>query len=184
MLNVRYVTCTPKQLLSSAPWYVRQLFDDVEDQAYVWNAIMNNILDEVKPVKKMRVRDKDVPYMTSHWKSAIRAKRKANDKYLQNKTPENWQLRKARNEATKQRKIAIKQCWHKKSNDLKNNPKASFKTFKPFLGSKSCAERNDIHLQKNGSMITDQQVAEELVEHFATLADGISSLCSEDTIRK
>ena len=134
MLNVRYVTCTPKQLLSSAPWYVRQLFDDVEDQAYVWNAIMNNILDEVKPVKKMRVRDKDVPYMMSHWKSATRAKRKANDKYLQNKTPENWELRKARNEATKQRKIAIKQCWHKKSNDLKNNPKASFKTFKPFLG--------------------------------------------------
>ena len=70
---------------------------------------MNNILDEVAPVKKMRVRDKDVPYMTSHWKSAIRAKRKANDKYLQNKTPENWELRrKARNEATKQRRIAIK----------------------------------------------------------------------------
>ena len=123
----------------------------------------------------MRVRDKDVPYMTSHWKSAIRAKRKANDKYLKDKTPENWELRrKARNEATKQRRIAIKQYWYNKSNDLKINPKAFFKTFKPFLGSKSCTERNDIHLKINGSMITNQQqVAEELVEHFATLADGI-----------
>ena len=118
---------------------------------------MNNILDEVAPVKKMRVRDKDVPYMTSHWKSAIRAKRKANDKYLKDKTPENWELRrKARNEATKQRRIAIKQYWYNKSNDLKINPKAFFKTFKPFLGSKSCTERNDIHLKINGSMITDQ----------------------------
>ena len=170
-----------KQLLSSAPWHVGQLFDDVDDQVYVWNALMNNILDEVAPVKKMRVRDKDVPYMTSHWKSAIRAKRKANDKYLKNKTPENWELRrKARNEATKQRRIAIKQYWYNKSNDLKINPKAFFKTFKPFLGSKSCTERNDIHLKINGSMITNQQqVAEELVEHFATLADGIGGTAIE-----
>ena len=49
---------------------------------------MNDILDEVAPVKEMRVRDKDVPYMTTNWKNAIRAKRKAN-KYLKNKTAEN-----------------------------------------------------------------------------------------------
>lgn len=67
-----------KQLLYSAPWHVGQLFDDVDDQAYVWNVLMNNMA----PVKKMNVREKDVPYMTHHWKSAIRAERKANDKYL------------------------------------------------------------------------------------------------------
>ena len=81
-----------KELLSSAPWHVGQLFDNVNDQAYLWNALMNNILGEVEPVKKMCVREKDVPYTTSQWKSAIRAKRKANDKYLQNKTPENWEF--------------------------------------------------------------------------------------------
>ena len=71
----------------------------------------------------MHVREKDVPYMTNQWKSAIRAKRKANDKYLRNKTPEIWEFRrKARNEATKQRRIAIKQYWYKKSNDLENSP--------------------------------------------------------------
>ncbi|PFX12956.1 putative RNA-directed DNA polymerase from transposon X-element [Stylophora pistillata] len=171
-----------KQLLSSAPWHIGQLFDDVDDQARVWNALMNDILDKVAPVKRMRVRDKDVPYMTSHWKSAIRAKRKVNDKYLQNKTPENWELRrKARSEATRQRRTAIKQYWNKMSNDLKKSPKAFFKTFKPFLSSKSCIERNDIHSKMtNGSMITDQQqVTEELVEHFATLADGIGGTAIE-----
>ena len=91
---------------------------------------MNNILDEVAPVKKMRVREKEVPYMTNQWKSAIRAKRKANDKYFRNKTPENWEFQcKARKKATKQRGIAIKQYWYKKSNDLKNNPKAFFQNF-------------------------------------------------------
>ena len=157
-----------KQLLSSAPWHVGQSFDDVNDQAYLWNALMNNILDEVAPV------------------SAIRAKRKANDKYLRNKTPENWEFRrKARNEATKQRRIAIKQYWYTKSNELKYNPKAFFKTFKPFLGSKSCTERNDIHLKINGSMITDQQqVAEEFVEHFSTLVDGIGGTAIERKSRE
>ena len=123
----------------------------------------------------MRVRDKDVPFMTPEWKRAIRAKRKATSKYLKNKTPENWELRrKSRNEATKQRRIAIKEYWRKKSEDLKNNPKAFFKTFKPFLSSKGCTKGEDIHLNVNGSVIKDQkQVAEVLAEHFSTIADGI-----------
>ena len=70
-----------KQLLSSAPWHVGQLFDDVDDQAYAWNVLMNDILDEVAPVKKMR--EKDVPYMTSHWKSAIRVFKDNNSSYEQ-----------------------------------------------------------------------------------------------------
>ena len=86
-----------------------------------------------------RVRDKDVPYMTPEWKSAIRAKRKANAKYLKNKTQETWELRrKTRNEATKQRRIAIKNYWKIKAADLKSNPRDFFKTFKPFLNTKDC----------------------------------------------
>ena len=44
----------------------------------------------------------------------------------------------------------------------------------------SCTERNDIHLKVIGSIITHQQrVAEEFVEHFATLADVISGTAIE-----
>ena len=49
---------------------------------------MNDILDVVAHVKKISTRNKDVLYMTSQWKSAIRAKRKATIKYLKNKTKE------------------------------------------------------------------------------------------------
>ena len=42
---------------------------------------MKNIVDEHAPVKTMRVRDHDVPYMTTKWKNAISAKRKAEAKY-------------------------------------------------------------------------------------------------------
>ena len=102
---------------------------------------MNDVLNDLAPVKKMRVRAKDVPYITPEWKSAIRAKRKANAKYLKNKTPETWELRrKTRNEATKQRRIAIKNYyWKIKAADLKSNPRDFFKTFKPFLSTKDCS---------------------------------------------
>lgn len=75
-----------KRHLDTAPWHIIQLFDDVDNQVHAWNLIMNDVLNDLAPVKKMRVRDKDVPYMTSEWKSANRVKGKANAKYLKNKT--------------------------------------------------------------------------------------------------
>lgn len=85
---------------------------------------MKNIVDEHLPVKTMRVRDRDVPYMTAQWKSAIRAKRKATAKYLKNKTQEKWKhKRKCRNEATRQRRLAIKEYWKRKTDNLRAKPR-------------------------------------------------------------
>ena len=52
--------------LSEAPRHVGEVFDDLEDQVYYWNTLMTNITDENLPLKKMRVRAKDVPYMTTN----------------------------------------------------------------------------------------------------------------------
>ena len=84
-----------KQHLLTVPWHIGQLFDDVDDQAHAWHLLINSILDDLAPVKRMRVRDNDhdVSYMTSKWKRAIRAKRKATSKHLKNKSHENWELR-------------------------------------------------------------------------------------------
>ena len=50
-----------------------------------------------------------------------------------------------------------------------------FKTFKLFLGSKTCNNKQaEINLKVNGSVVSDQaSVAETLAYHFAALADGI-----------
>ena len=69
-------------LLTTALWHVGNLFDDVEDKVYYWNTIMQDIVDECFPQKKKRVRDTDIPYTTAAWKNAIRAKRRAFNKYL------------------------------------------------------------------------------------------------------
>ena len=85
------------------------------------------MVDDQLPLKKMRVRDKDVPYMTTSWKQAIRAKRRASVKYKNHPTQENWEnKKKCRNEATRQRRLAIKEHWRKKADDLKVNPRDFF----------------------------------------------------------
>ena len=158
-----------------APWHIIQLFDEVDNQVYAWNLLMNDVLNELAPVKKMRVRDKDVPYMTSEWKVQFEPERKAKAKYLKNKTPVTWELRrKTRNEATKQWRIAIKNYWKTKAADLKCNPRDFSKTFKPFLSTKDLSTSTDIQLKVEGTTVKDQkQVSEIFVDYFSTIADGI-----------
>ena len=102
--------------LATAPWHVGDLLDDVDDQEYYWKTLMKDIVDECFPLKKMRVRFKDVPYMTTSWKNAIRAKRRATTKYYKDNSAYNWEIQqRCRNEATRQCRIAIKQYWKKKA---------------------------------------------------------------------
>ena len=141
-----------EETLSIAPWYVGEMFDCVEDCYDYWIKLLRAILQECLPVKKMKVRERDVPYMTTAWKSA-RTKRKFAKRYSQSKTSENLELkRKWRNEAARQRRIAIKQYWKEVSHDLKSNPKNLFQTFKPFLDRKDKEDnmKREIHLSIDG----------------------------------
>ena len=99
-------------LLSNRPEMFKQcgdLFDDVDDQEYYWKTLMKDIVDECFPLNKMRVRSEDVTYMTTSWKNAIRAKRRASSKYYKDKPAHNWEVKqRCGNEATRQRRIAIK----------------------------------------------------------------------------
>ena len=107
---------------------------------------------------------------------AIRCKRRATAKCYNDKSVRNWKVKqRCRNEATRQRRIAIKQYWEKKANELTTNSKEVFKIFKPFLGSKTCTNKQaEITLKVNDTIVRDQTtVAETLAFHFPTLADSI-----------
>ena len=64
------------QDISFAPWHVGEIFDSIDDQYFYWSALLNDVLQEHIPLRKKRVRSKDVPYMTDQWKDAVRKKRK------------------------------------------------------------------------------------------------------------
>ena len=74
--------------LDRAPWIVGETFDAIDDQYDAWTTIFESALDKHMPKKKMRVRQKDVPYMTDDWKMAIRKKRKYAQLFAQNQTQE------------------------------------------------------------------------------------------------
>ena len=134
---------------------------------------------EHMPRKQIRVREQDVSYMTIEWKEAIRARRRAARRYRKTNSLENWELlRKLRNEATRLKRKAIKGYWKRKSEELKTNPQDFYKTFTPFLGSKSkCRDYSDIKLNINGQVSRDkEEIAEVFGEYFATIADGIGQV--------
>ncbi|XP_020620324.1 uncharacterized protein LOC110058075 [Orbicella faveolata] len=160
----------------TAPCHASEIFDSVDDSYDYWNTPFSTILDEYLLMKRMKARAKDVPYMTSAWKTAIRAKRRFSKRFSQSETPENFELkRKWRNEATRQRRIAIRNYWSEVSDNLRQNPKNFYKTFKPFLDRKDKGDgTRDIHLNIDGNVVKDQEgVTEHLVEYFSTMASGI-----------
>ena len=72
--------------------------------------LITYVVDAHAPLRKKRVREIDVPYMTLEWKNAIRRKRKYAQLYAKNKTTENYELKTMyRNLATKERRKAIKE---------------------------------------------------------------------------
>ena len=136
--------------------------------------IFESVLDKHVPKMKMRVRQKDAAYVTEEWKVAIRNKRKYAQLLAQNRTLENWELkRKWRNFATKDKRRAIKVHWAQKSDELRKRPRDFYKTFKPFLSDKS-KEETKIATKINEWIVTNQKVAaDELGDHFSTVANAI-----------
>ena len=136
-----------KSDLIQAPWHVSEIFDIVDDKASFLGTLLFSIVDTHLPMKKMRVRAKDVRYMTKEWKSAIRAKRKAARKYLKDQSRENWEAKRlARNEATRLRRKAIREYWKDQSAKLMCKPSDYYKTFMPFLSDKRKSETKDLSL--------------------------------------
>ena len=75
-----------KNDLDEVPWHLGTIFETIDDQYYFWNKVVGDIINEHLPVKKMRVKDKDVPYMTSESKKAIRQKRKFARKFAKERS--------------------------------------------------------------------------------------------------
>ena len=83
--------------------------------------------------------------------------------------------KKCRNEATSQRRLVIKEHCRKKADDLKENPRDFFKTFRPFLSTTGHKGEIEIHLKTDGDVIEKDQsrVADLFADYFAMIADGI-----------
>ena len=78
-----------------------------------------------------------------------------------------------RDKATNDRRKAIKEYWNKITKELKQKLREFLKIFHPFISNK-IKEDIEINLIIDGKIENDQlKVAEELANHFSTMADDI-----------
>ena len=146
----------------------------IDEQYKLWYTEVINVLDNHMPLTRMRVREKDVPYITTEWKQAIRKKRKFAKRHKKLQTEESLaEMRKWRNAATRIRRRAIKKYWREKAEELKGNPRSFYNTFTPFFKNKEKGN-TEIALQVDDKIEQDQHVvAEVFANYFSTVADGI-----------
>ena len=191
VIESRYTKDTDFELLNKdlldAPWHVGEIFNDVDDMFDFWTGLTEFVIDVHAPIRRKRVRGKDIPYMTPEWKKAIRDKRKFAIKFAKERTEENFALKKKyRNIATRERRKVIRAYWHTKSNESNTRPGAFYDTYKPFISDKT-KEAVPLYLKKeNGSLVKDQsEVADMLSTYFTNVAkdiggDAIKSLDNEN----
>ena len=92
------------------------------------------IVLQIAPMRKKRVRERDVCFMSKEWKAAIRNKRNYAIQFAKDRIPENFELKKRyRNIATRERRKALAAYWYKKSEEMKSKLHNFFDTFRPFL---------------------------------------------------
>ena len=106
--------------LSVAPRHVGDIFASVDDRYFYWSKLVNDVLDNHAPQKKLRVRSRDVEYITPEWKTAIRMKRKYTEKFAKDSSQENLiNKNELRITATKLTRRAIKEYWKTKTDSVR-----------------------------------------------------------------
>ena len=159
-----------------------EIFNDVDDMYDFWTGLTEFVIDVHAPIRRKRVRGKEIPYMTPEWKKAIRDKRKFVIKFAKERTEENFalNLKKYRNIATRERRKAIRAYWHTKSNESNTRPGAFYDTsVKPFISDKT-KEAVPIYLKKeDGSLVKDQSEVADMLATYFIGGDAIKSLDNE-----
>ena len=93
----------------------RTLSDDttksVEEQCKSWQTEITKILGNHMPIKKMRVREKDAPYITREWKEAIRQNKYAKGYKILQIEESREEMKDWRNNATHQRRKSIRSYY-------------------------------------------------------------------------
>ena len=102
----------------NVPWGVGEIFDTPEDQYEYWSALFESSLDEHAPKKRMRVREKEVPYKSTQGTDPLRigGLRENGETLL----------------PTRQEKL-LRTIGPKSQRRLRSTPANFYKTFNPFL---------------------------------------------------
>lgn len=167
--------------LENAPFYVSNVFDDVDDKMWYHNALLRQVIDKHAPLKVKRTKGQLSLYMHNELRKAINVKSMLRRKY--DKIPDffNWSNFKAqRNKVNKMKRRALKTYFDKKCNDAATNGKSNIRVFwntvKPFFSSKMLRSQETISLLENNDTVQNDQkaVCNTFNDHFVNITNDMS----------
>ena len=159
--------------ISYIPFHVLDVFDDIDDKYWMYNALLLNVVDEHAPVKTRYLKGRGVPHMNSELKKLMYKKRMLQNAYWRQKGNSNlWEkFRKARNDFVRANRKSRQNYFRK--NCQKTNKRSFWETVKPFFTDK-ISSSNDIMLKEGDNIITrNDDVADVFNTYYQHITDQI-----------
>ena len=159
------------QNITSAPFHVGDIFDDLEDVAWFNSKLLSDIVDEHAPMKTKMIKCDSVPYMNSALRKAQYARNMARNKYKRfGKT--HWEEnRRHRNNVVAIRKKSIKTYFSAKCT---KHDRSFWSAISPFMTDKNNKNTGNIALRESGEVIADSKLVSEVFnEFFCNIAEKI-----------
>ena len=94
--------------LTTVPFHITSIFDDIDDQAWAFSKLFLDIANEHAPIEQFHIHGGQLPDMTPEWRRAIRHRNRLWSKCRKLKTEANWlAYKRKRNLCTSLRRKAI-----------------------------------------------------------------------------
>lgn len=113
--------------LNCTPFYISNIFDDIDDVFWAWYKMYNDVIDDHIPLKKVKLKGKQVPFMNRELRTAIRVRKQLWNKYKKTGEPsDHLNYKQQRNLTVKLRRKVIAQHFRNVTKNAKENPRECF----------------------------------------------------------
>ena len=172
--------------ISTAPFQVSDIFDDVEDMAWYTSQLLADIVNTHAPMKSKQVKCDSVPYMNSRLRKAIYARNMSRNKFRKFGHKFWEENRHMRNKVVSIRKQSLKTYFSK---NCSKQDKSFWRTVSPFMSDKASRNGNDIILLEDDQTIVDDKQISEIFNDFSsniasTIGFDDSIISTTDSILK
>ena len=80
------------QDLSFVPFHIADIFDDINDEYWVYETLLKDVINEHAPLKTRRIKHNMIPYMNSALRKATNVRKMLWRKFKKNKSNYNWEI--------------------------------------------------------------------------------------------
>ena len=76
--------------LASIPFYIANIFDDLDDYVYVFNSLFRDVLNDHAPMKQVKIKSRPNPFVTPEIRQLMRTRDNWHKRALKTKDRLHW----------------------------------------------------------------------------------------------